>query len=191
MPSEVCGLLIFVALGTVWGLLLNLTGVTSLLVSRVLRLLPLSCRRNFGGNAPGKSSGSLSTSLSIIERPRCFSPCAKRRSKAMASPNAVSFWKSGISVPSLLSTDSYTLDYDRTRSRNSPMESSRAAAKEKLTETIQKLGEISGTVDWDAPVQLHAITPYEQNMRSSLGREVCSVTCIAPVLLTRFLALVR
>ncbi|KAK7058293.1 hypothetical protein VNI00_001924 [Paramarasmius palmivorus] len=78
------------------------------------------------------------------------------------------------------STDSYTLDYDRTRSRNSPMESSRAAAKEKLTETIQKLGEISGTVDWDAPVQLHAITPYEQNMRSSLGRELwfASLHCV-------------
>ncbi|ESK98471.1 fk506-binding protein 5 [Moniliophthora roreri MCA 2997] len=74
----------------------------------------------------------------------------------------------------------HILDYDRSRTRNSPMESSRASAKEKLAETMQKLENIPSTTDWNAPVQLHAITPYDQKMMSSLGRELwfASLHCV-------------
>jgi len=81
-------------------------------------------------------------------------------------------FRSLIQVINTQSPDSYTLDYDRSRSRNSPMETNRTAARESLTETIQKLEEIANIADWNAAVELHAITPYDQQMRSSLGREV-------------------
>ncbi|KAF9270488.1 hypothetical protein L218DRAFT_952601 [Marasmius fiardii PR-910] len=85
-----------------------------------------------------------------------------------------------IQVVNSQSSDSYTLDYDRTRSRNSPMETSRAAARELLTETMQNLGDLPNTANWNAPLELHAITPYEHRMRSSLGRELwfASLHCV-------------
>ncbi|KAK1232591.1 hypothetical protein PQX77_004259 [Marasmius sp. AFHP31] len=83
-------------------------------------------------------------------------------------------FRSLIQIVDSQSPNSYTLDYDRSRSRNSPMETNRAAARESLTETIRKLGEIADIADWNAAVELHAITPYDQQMRSSLGREVKS-----------------
>ncbi|KAG7099490.1 hypothetical protein E1B28_001337 [Marasmius oreades] len=85
-----------------------------------------------------------------------------------------------IQVVNSQSSHSYTLDYDRSRTRNSPMETNRTAARELLTETIQSLGDLPNITHWNAPLLLHAITPYDHQMRSSLGRELwfASLHCV-------------
>jgi hypothetical protein len=65
----------------------------------------------------------------------------------------------------------YSLSYD-VRSRNTPMETSREAARIAIESTIAQLKEIVPDVPFDAPVTLHAITPYSQTMQTTFGREV-------------------
>jgi len=65
----------------------------------------------------------------------------------------------------------YTLSYD-IRSRNTPMETSREAARIAIESTIAQLKEVVPDVPFDAPVTLHAITPYSQTMQTTFGREL-------------------
>lgn len=52
------------------------------------------------------------------------------------------------------------------------METSREAARVAIESTIAQLKEIVPDVPFDAPVTLHAITPYSQTMQTTFGREV-------------------
>ncbi|ETW87533.1 hypothetical protein HETIRDRAFT_121883 [Heterobasidion irregulare TC 32-1] len=63
------------------------------------------------------------------------------------------------------------LSYDK-RSRNTPMESSRQAAREAIQETIAKLKAVVPNSKLDAPLSLDAVTPYEQTFQSTFGREL-------------------
>ena len=65
----------------------------------------------------------------------------------------------------------HTLDYD-VRSRNTPMESSREAARDALNATIEQLKEIVPNARMTDPITLHAITPYPQAVQTTFGREV-------------------
>ena len=65
----------------------------------------------------------------------------------------------------------YVLNYD-TRSRNTPMESSRQAAHDALKDAIAQLETIVPHSHFDAPLTLNAVTPYPQTMQSTFGREV-------------------
>ena len=65
----------------------------------------------------------------------------------------------------------YTLSYD-VRSRNTPMESSREAARIAIENAIAQLKEVVPGVPLDAPITLNAITPYSQTMQTTFGREV-------------------
>ncbi|KAH9964488.1 hypothetical protein BC827DRAFT_1187404 [Russula dissimulans] len=65
----------------------------------------------------------------------------------------------------------YALSYD-VRSRNTPMETSREAARIAIQNTIAQLKEIVPGIPLDAPITLHAITPYSQTMQTTFGREV-------------------
>jgi len=65
----------------------------------------------------------------------------------------------------------YVLSYD-VRSRNTPMETSREAARTAIENAIAQLKEIVPGVPLDAPVTLHAITPYSQTMQTTFGREL-------------------
>jgi len=65
----------------------------------------------------------------------------------------------------------HILSYD-TRIRNTPMETSRASAKEALLDAISQLEELVLTADMKAPITLHAVTPYAQEFQSTFGREV-------------------
>ncbi|KAI0252639.1 hypothetical protein BJV78DRAFT_1274855 [Lactifluus subvellereus] len=65
----------------------------------------------------------------------------------------------------------YVLSYD-VRSRNTPMETSREAARIAIENAIAQLKEIVPGVPLDAPVTLHAITPYSQTMQTTFGREL-------------------
>lgn len=65
----------------------------------------------------------------------------------------------------------YVLCYD-TRSRNTPMESSRSAAKESLLETIRRLEEKVPCVDFQVPITLNAVTPHIQTFETTFGREL-------------------
>jgi hypothetical protein len=52
------------------------------------------------------------------------------------------------------------------------METSREAARIAIESTIAQLKEVVPDVPFDAPVTLHAITPYPQTMQTTFGREV-------------------
>ena len=52
------------------------------------------------------------------------------------------------------------------------METSREAARIAIESTMAQLKEIVPDVPFDAPVTLHAITPYSQTMQTTFGREV-------------------
>ena len=65
----------------------------------------------------------------------------------------------------------YILSYD-VRSRNTPMEISREAARIAIENTIAQLKEIVPNIPLDAPITLQAITPYSQTMQTTFGREV-------------------
>ncbi|KAF9459457.1 hypothetical protein BDZ94DRAFT_1268226 [Collybia nuda] len=64
-----------------------------------------------------------------------------------------------------------TLSYD-TRSRNTPMESSRTAAREALMETIRQLEAVVPTAQMNTPITLHAVTPHLQEFQTTFGREL-------------------
>ncbi|EIM92808.1 uncharacterized protein STEHIDRAFT_47161 [Stereum hirsutum FP-91666 SS1] len=65
----------------------------------------------------------------------------------------------------------HIMSYDK-RSRNTPMESNRQAAKEAIQETMDRLKEVVPKSRLDEPLTLNAITPYEQTFQSTFGREV-------------------
>lgn len=79
----------------------------------------------------------------------------------------------------MLQPPPYILSYD-TRIRNTPMETSRASAKEALLEAIRQLEEVVPTADTNAPITLHAVTPHMQEFQSTFGRELwfASLHCV-------------
>ena len=52
------------------------------------------------------------------------------------------------------------------------METSREAARTAIENTIAQLKKVVPSVSLDAPLTLHAVTPYSQTMQSTFGREV-------------------
>jgi len=52
------------------------------------------------------------------------------------------------------------------------METSREAARIAIENTIAQLKEIVPGIPLDAPITLHAITPYSQTLQTTFGREV-------------------
>jgi hypothetical protein len=63
------------------------------------------------------------------------------------------------------------LSYD-TRIRNTPMETSRADARNALLDAIKQLEAVVPTVDFEEQVTLQAITPYMHSFKTTAGREV-------------------
>lgn len=74
-------------------------------------------------------------------------------------------------LDSMSSPQPHTLNYD-VRSRNTPMESSRQAARDSLTAAINQLEEVVPSAKMDDPIVLHAITPYPQVVQTTFGREL-------------------
>ncbi|TFY69071.1 hypothetical protein EVJ58_g658 [Rhodofomes roseus] len=72
-----------------------------------------------------------------------------------------------------LSTPSpHILNYD-VRSRNTPMESSRQAARGALDAAIEQLNQTVPRAKMEEPITLRAITPYPQVVQTTFGREGC------------------
>ena len=71
---------------------------------------------------------------------------------------------SGLSQPHVLSYD--------VRLRNTPMESSRSAAREALLETITQLEKTVPTARMSLPLTLQAVTPDLQEFQTTFGREL-------------------
>ncbi|KAI0322276.1 hypothetical protein OF83DRAFT_1038394, partial [Amylostereum chailletii] len=65
----------------------------------------------------------------------------------------------------------YVMSYDE-RSRNTPMESSREAARNAIRETMLKLAKVIPAAAVNAPLTLNAVTPYDQTFKSTVGREL-------------------
>ncbi|KAJ7597638.1 hypothetical protein C8J56DRAFT_773248 [Mycena floridula] len=74
-------------------------------------------------------------------------------------------------IQSICSPPPYTFSYD-TRSRNTPMESSREAARKALLQTIERLEQELPAVDPKTPMTLQAVTPYLQAFDTTFGREL-------------------
>jgi len=73
------------------------------------------------------------------------------------------------------------VNYD-VRLRNTPMESSKAAAKEALKDTLGRLEKLvpnEGLVD--ERLTLNAVTPYPQVFGTTFGREVSASTGFSPI----------
>jgi len=65
----------------------------------------------------------------------------------------------------------YILNYD-VRLRNTPMETSRTAARTALSETIQRLTDIIPTSNWNEAMTLNAVTPFPQTFQTTFAREL-------------------
>lgn len=63
------------------------------------------------------------------------------------------------------------LSYD-IRTRNTPMETSCAAAMEALDDCANRLVQLVPKSDLDADLVLNAVTPHMQRFKTSFGREV-------------------
>jgi len=63
------------------------------------------------------------------------------------------------------------LSYDM-RTRNTPMEASRAAAIEALQSCILRLEDVVPKIRGDAPIKLHAVTPFPLEFETTFGREL-------------------
>ncbi|KZT06359.1 uncharacterized protein LAESUDRAFT_726188 [Laetiporus sulphureus 93-53] len=74
-------------------------------------------------------------------------------------------------MDAIASPPPHVLNYD-SRSRNTPMESSREAALEALITTIGRLERVVPTSRMDEQITLHAVTPYPQIMQTTFGREL-------------------
>ncbi|KAJ8518707.1 hypothetical protein ONZ45_g4228 [Pleurotus djamor] len=74
-------------------------------------------------------------------------------------------------VDTAAATSPHILNYD-VRSRNTPMESSIAAAKEALADTITVLEQAVPQADMEQPMTLNAVTPYSQTFQTTFGREL-------------------
>jgi len=64
-----------------------------------------------------------------------------------------------------------TLSYD-IRVRNTPMETSRTAAREVILDTIKQLEEFVPNANLHDPLTLHAVTPFPQELQTTFGREL-------------------
>ncbi|KAA1468554.1 hypothetical protein DENSPDRAFT_833894, partial [Dentipellis sp. KUC8613] len=85
----------------------------------------------------------------------------------------------------------HVMSYD-TRSRNTPMESSRLAALDAIKDIISTLEDVVPRSRLDTPLTLNAVTPYEQTFQSTFGREVMDYSALVdPRLNHRAAALVR
>ncbi|OSX67785.1 hypothetical protein POSPLADRAFT_1127479 [Postia placenta MAD-698-R-SB12] len=71
----------------------------------------------------------------------------------------------------LSSSSPHVLNYD-IRSRNTPMESSRQAARESLLAVIEQLTTVVPEAKLDDSITLQAITPYPQVVQTTFGREL-------------------
>ena len=69
------------------------------------------------------------------------------------------------------------LSYD-TRIRDTPMETSRAAARTALMDTIKQLEEIIPTTNFQEQISLHAITPHLHSFQTTIGREVSNASFV-------------
>ncbi|CCM01647.1 uncharacterized protein FIBRA_03708 [Fibroporia radiculosa] len=65
----------------------------------------------------------------------------------------------------------HALDYD-VRIRNTPMETSRQAARDALDAAIGQLEKIVPDTKMDEQITLHAVTPYPQVVQTTFGREL-------------------
>ncbi|EJF66470.1 hypothetical protein BD309DRAFT_419438 [Dichomitus squalens] len=65
----------------------------------------------------------------------------------------------------------HVLNYDK-RARNTPMESSRTAARDSLNDCIAQLHKVVPNAKWSGPITLHAVTPFPQVMETTFGREL-------------------
>ncbi|KAJ4499020.1 hypothetical protein C8R41DRAFT_815762 [Lentinula lateritia] len=65
----------------------------------------------------------------------------------------------------------YVLNYD-SRSRNTPMEISRKAARTALLDTIRRLQTIVPTSNWNESITLNAVTPFPQTFQTTFAREL-------------------
>ncbi|KAG6897922.1 hypothetical protein C0992_009074 [Termitomyces sp. T32_za158] len=74
-------------------------------------------------------------------------------------------------MDSVCSPPPHILSYDK-RGRNTPMESSRSAARAALMEAIQQLETHVPLAQMDTPIILHAVTPDLQEFQTTFGREV-------------------
>ncbi|KAG6869184.1 hypothetical protein C0993_012283 [Termitomyces sp. T159_Od127] len=74
-------------------------------------------------------------------------------------------------MDSVCSPPPHILSYDK-RGRNTPMESSRSAARAALMEAIQQLETHVPLAQMDTPMILHAVTPDLQEFQTTFGREV-------------------
>ncbi|KAK2462057.1 hypothetical protein APHAL10511_006520 [Amanita phalloides] len=64
-----------------------------------------------------------------------------------------------------------TLSYD-IRIRNTPMESSRSAAKESIRDTVTQLEELVPRANVNDPLTLQAVTPFLHEFQTTFGREL-------------------
>ncbi|KAF5368505.1 hypothetical protein D9758_002312 [Tetrapyrgos nigripes] len=73
----------------------------------------------------------------------------------------------------------HILNYDA-RPRKTPMETNIAAARDGLLQTIRKLREQVPKAEWNAPITVHAVTPFIQSFETTFGRELwfASLHCI-------------
>ncbi|KAJ4476708.1 hypothetical protein J3R30DRAFT_3657990 [Lentinula aciculospora] len=74
-------------------------------------------------------------------------------------------------LSSITTPPPYVLNYD-VRSRNTPMETSRVAARAALLETIHRLQDIVSTSNWNEPITLNAVTPFPQTFQTTFAREL-------------------
>ncbi|KAG6837036.1 hypothetical protein H0H93_015899 [Arthromyces matolae] len=73
-------------------------------------------------------------------------------------------------MDSVSSSPPHTLSYDK-RCRNTPMESSRSAARAALLEAIEQLETHVHSAQLDTPLTLQAVTPELQEFKTTFGRE--------------------
>ncbi|GBE78107.1 hypothetical protein BKA93DRAFT_784268 [Sparassis latifolia] len=74
-------------------------------------------------------------------------------------------------LDSVSSAPPLILNYD-IRLRNTPMESSRQAAKEALGKVVARLEKVVPQTKLELPITLHAVTPYPQVLETTFGREL-------------------
>ncbi|KDQ54752.1 hypothetical protein JAAARDRAFT_37856 [Jaapia argillacea MUCL 33604] len=76
-----------------------------------------------------------------------------------------------ILLDSISSPEPHVFNYD-VRTRNTPMESSRKAAREAIGQAIRQLEEVVPRARLDEPMTLNAVTPFPQVLQTSFGREL-------------------
>ncbi|KAH0590383.1 hypothetical protein H2248_000538 [Termitomyces sp. 'cryptogamus'] len=92
-------------------------------------------------------------------------------------------------MDSISSPPPHVLSYDK-RSRNTPMEHNRSAARTALMEAIQQLDTHVPQAQMDTPMTLHAVTPDLQEFQTTFGRELwfAGLHCVHHWSMVRFIA---